>query len=63
MDSNKESENLRITWGELVAACEKAGIKDDDEIDVVHITWGGIEHLICEKDKDFGWQIVLDCDC
>ena len=60
VDSN---EPLKITWKELKAACEAAGIRDEDQLDSVHITWGTAEHLECRRDDDFGWQITLDCDC
>ncbi len=63
MTDNHSENPLRVTWGQLQAACAKAGIKEDDVIDTVQITWGPIAALKCNKDEDFGWQIVLDCDC
>ena len=53
-------ESLKITWRELKKACEEAGIKDDDVIDVVEIAWGDAHELKCVKDEDFGWQITLE---
>ena len=53
----------KITWQQLKDICEKAGVKDDDQLDTVYITWGEVDALECVRDDDFGWQIILDCDC
>ena len=53
-------EGLKITWKELKECCEAAGIRDDDTIDLISITWGDPADLTCKKDEDFGWQIVLE---
>ena len=50
----------KITWKELKEHCEAAGIQDNDAIDLISITWGNPNDLICKKDEDFGWQIVLE---
>ncbi len=63
MINESPSEELKITWRDLKNACEQAGVQDEDTLDVVHVTWGNAKHLTCNKDKDFGWQILLDCDC
>jgi len=63
MEQSTNEKELKITWGEFKARCEKAGIKDDDTLDSVHVTWGPSDALQCKFDADFGWQIVLDCDC
>lgn len=60
---NEQSNGPKITWQQLKEVCEKAGIKDGDQLDAVHITWGEIEAIKCIRDDDFGWQIILDCDC
>lgn len=60
MNMEKEQEQLKITWKDLKTACERAGIQDDDPIDVIHVAWGSQEDLTCTKDEDFGWQIILD---
>ncbi|MDH5547130.1 MAG: hypothetical protein OEZ43_16200 [Gammaproteobacteria bacterium] len=49
----------KITWGELKALAENAGVRDEDEIDLIDIAWGRIEDCQCTKDEDFGWQIRL----
>jgi len=59
----QEASGAKITWQELKQACENAGIKDSDQLDAVHITWGHAEAIKCTRDDDFGWQIILDCDC
>jgi len=56
MSSN---EAQKITWQDLKALCENAGMKDTDFIDVVEISWGRSEQLQCKKDEDFGWQITM----
>ncbi len=63
MNTEKQPDTLKITWKDLKLACEKAGVQDDDMLDAVHISWGSAEQLKCNKDADFGWQIILDCDC
>ena len=63
MKTDQQTERTKITWQELKSACEQAGIKDDDELDTVFIAWGEIKALTCKKDADFGWQVILDCDC
>ncbi len=63
MINESPSEELKITWRDLKNACEQSGVQDEDTLDVVHVTWGSAKHLKCNKDKDFGWQILLDCDC
>jgi len=63
MSVSNTAEDLKITWKDLKLACEEAGVKDDDTLDAVHIAWGSVKHLKCKKDEDFGWQIILDCDC
>ncbi len=55
-----EPTRLKITWQELKQACEEAGIKDDDPIDIIEISWGTPEELKCVRDEDFGWQITLE---
>lgn len=63
MEEECSNEGLKITWKDLKDACERAGVQDNDTLDMVHITWGDAKHLKCSKDADFGWQIQLDCDC
>lgn len=59
----QHAEALKITWRDLKQACERAGVKDEDTLDAVQITWGSSNQLKCNKDEDFGWQIILDSDC
>ncbi len=58
--SDPENARLKITWRELKQACEAAGIKDDDPIDIIEVAWGSPDELKCVKDEDFGWQITLE---
>ena len=58
-----ETDSLKITWRDLKTACEQAGIQDDDMLDLVDISWGSAKNLMCKKDEDFGWQILMDCGC
>ncbi len=49
----------KLTWGEVKALLEEAGIRDEDEIDRIDISWGSPEELECVYDEDFGWRITL----
>ena len=49
----------KLTWAELRDALVKQGIRDDDEIDRIDVSWGRLEELECKKDQDFGWQVFL----
>ena len=49
----------KMTWSELKRLIEEAGVKDNDEIDKIDISWGSSEHFECRKDEDFGWRIIL----
>ncbi len=49
----------KFTWGELKKLIEASGVKAEDEIDKIEISWGDIEEFTCTKDEDFGWQIRL----
>lgn len=53
----------KITWGDLLKACETAGIGKNDTIDMIDISWGKADQLKCSKDDDFGWQITLCTEC
>lgn len=53
------TDEKKLTWQELKALIEAAGVLADDEIDKIDISWGAIEELECHKDEDFGWQIRL----
>lgn len=49
----------KLTWQEIKTLIESAGVRADDEIDKIDISWGNIKELECRKDEDFGWQIRL----
>jgi hypothetical protein len=49
----------KLTWQEVKLLIEQAGVRNEDEIDRIDISWGKIEELMCNKDDDFGWQIKL----
>jgi len=49
----------KLTWKQFKELCEKKGIQDNDELDIIDISWGDIEFFECKKDEDFGWQITL----
>lgn len=49
----------KLTWKDFVELCQKAGIRDQDEIDTIDISWGDATYFECTWDDDFGWQISL----
>lgn len=51
----------KFTWAEVRNMIESAGVKDDDEIDCIEISWGTTEQVKLKKDNDFGWQIRQSC--
>lgn len=53
------NDEKKLTWQEIKELIEQAGVKNEDEIDRIDISWGSIEELMCNKDDDFGWQIRL----
>lgn len=51
----------KMTWREIRDVIERAGVKDNDEIDCIEISWGRPDQLSLTKDEDFGWQIRQGC--
>jgi hypothetical protein len=49
----------KLTWKQFKELCEQQGIKDDDELDTIDISWGDLEYFEAKRDEDFGWQITL----
>ena len=49
----------KLTWKEFKELCERQGIQDSDELDIIDISWGSVEYFEAKKDEDFGWQITL----
>ena len=49
----------KLTWGEIRAMIEAAGVKPADEIDKIDVSWGSVDEFTCNKDDVFGWQIRL----
>lgn len=56
---NQREQYGKVTWGDLLAAAQAAGIGQDDPIDSIDIAWGDAHGLRCVRDEDFGWQITL----
>ncbi|NOX43011.1 MAG: hypothetical protein GXP19_04660 [Gammaproteobacteria bacterium] len=54
-----DSRQDKITWKQFKLLAEKAGVKDNDEIDSIDIAWGNTEDFEINFDDDFGWQIFL----
>jgi hypothetical protein len=54
-----EQNGAKISWKTFKEMCEKAGIRDEDEIDSIDISWGSLKYFKANKDEDFGWQIYL----
>ena len=63
MLSNKSTNQSthKFTWSEIRNMIEAAGVKDDDEIDCIEISWGTADQVKLKKDNDFGWQIRQGC--
>ncbi len=57
--ANKNQNASKLTWKQFKELCEQQGIKDDDELDIIDISWGSLEYFNARKDEDFGWQITL----
>jgi len=49
----------KITWGELKKLVETYGVVDNDEIDLIDVSWGNPDKLKVKLDDDFGWKISL----
>lgn len=49
----------KLTWAEIKNLIENSGVKPDDEIDRIDISWGSIEKFECNQDDIFGWRIIL----
>ena len=63
MHTNKSPTNrtTKFTWQQVRQLIEQAGVKDDDEIDCIEISWGTTDQVKLNKDEDFGWQIRQSC--
>ena len=66
MSKQAKSEPLKkhatkLTWKDIKALAEEAGIHDDDEIDCIELSWGTTEDVTLIKDEDFGWRISQSC--
>lgn len=49
----------KITWGAFKQLVENQGVLDNDEIDLIDISWGKADKLKVRLDEDFGWKISL----
>ena len=58
---NKEQQlqERKLTWQEIRDMIEKSGVRPDDEIDRIDISWGSPDDFECIKDEVFGWRITL----
>jgi len=56
---NRQQQAQKLTWKQFVDLCDKAGIKEQDEIDSIDISWGEPEYFECHQDEITGWQITL----
>lgn len=57
--ASKPPKASKLTWKEFKELCEQQGIQDNDELDIIDISWGSLEYFEAKKDEDFGWQITL----
>jgi hypothetical protein len=57
--ASKTPKASKLTWKEFKELCEQQGIQDNDELDIIDISWGSLEYFEAKKDEDFGWQITL----
>ncbi|MCG6968697.1 MAG: hypothetical protein LJE85_02930 [Gammaproteobacteria bacterium] len=57
VDQNRKASKL--TWKEFKQLCEQQGVLDNDELDIIDVSWGSVEYFEAKKDEDFGWQITL----
>ena len=58
-NSSPTDQDQRITWADFKRQVEAAGVKDDDYIDSIDVSWGDLQQLDCTNDDVFGWQIKL----
>ena len=49
----------KLTWKQFKELCEQQGVRDEDELDIIDISWGSVDYFEAKKDEDFGWQITL----
>lgn len=57
--SSEDSTPTKLTWKQFKELCEQQGIQDNDELDIIDVSWGSLEYFSAKKDEDFGWQITL----
>ncbi len=56
---NNPATAKKLTWLQFLELCKKAGIKENDEIDSIDISWGELDYFECVQDDITGWQISL----
>lgn len=59
MPTESALDERKLTWKELKELIEKSGVRPEDEIDRIDISWGSLEDFECNKDDIFGWRIIL----
>ena len=57
--ASENPQTNKLTWKQFKELCEQRGIQDNDELDIIDISWGSVEYFEAKKDEDFGWQITL----
>lgn len=48
----------KLTWKQIREFVESSGVKDNDEIDCIELSWTTADQLKLIKDEDFGWKII-----
>jgi len=56
---SEERATSKLTWKQFKELCEQQGVCDNDELDIIDISWGSVDYFEAKKDEDFGWQITL----
>ena len=59
MPKNTGLNERKLTWDEIKKLIENSGVKPDDEIDRIDISWGSLDSFECKQDEIFGWRIIL----
>jgi hypothetical protein len=57
--ASESQKTTKLTWKKFKELCEQQGIQDNDELDIIDVSWGSVEYFEAQKDEDFGWQITL----
>ena len=58
-DIIQKSGQRKLTWKDFKVLVEASGVKENDEIDRIDISWGDLKDFECRHDDIFGWRIIL----